>query len=417
MLLLLLTLLLSSTLPPAAAADGRPLPRDTTVETSSALRARLLLIPRPLWSRTSGFGAGAGLRLEQLVLSDDRLELTVWPQQHLGQYVLYYATADPFAAPVYGSVAGTFETHGRQWFYGLGPATQPGTMLAVEKKRWEAELTFGLQWRRGLLHAHPFLRYSRHHVEDVREWQAGAFEALSPASRANVLFAAGDPASGYASATATQEGLWYGLTLGYDSRDARMRPSRGLLAQATVRRFAPIGALDLRFDRYEVRAHAFLPLGPGSVAAVRAAAARTHDRGSVPVPFYLLPGLGPALQPGLAWDRFFGSDLLALSIEYRRLLFDVLGIVGLEGTLSLHAANVYDDLFAQFAPRIDFDGEVAAGRDRYPLRPALGIGARIVSLFDDAVYLQGTLALTPEGLGAAGFGFVYDLREPGTFPR
>ena len=409
--ILLFLLALTAPFPTAAGSVGAD-----PAATRPRLSAGVLL--NPVWSRTNGFGVGAALRADHLLWAGSSLRLVARPNQHLGRYGLTFRTADPHASRLYGMANGFYETMGRHWYYGLGPATVEEAEVTVERERSEVELRVGTSLAGGRVFVEPRLRLVRYRVNGYRPWEPGALEALDERSREHLRYVAGETGS------AVRDGAWYGLGAGVDTRDARARSTRGLLVQTTYERYTSGAEPNVRLDRLGASAYAFLPLGRllpagagAQVLTLRVAVETTRDRGEAPVPFYLLPSLNGGLASGYAWDRFVGADLLALSLEYRMLLFDAFGLLGLEGLLSLHAASVYDDLFAQFEPAVSFERRLAPGRRTYPLRPGLGVGARVVSLFEDRVYLEGTLGLSPEGLGAVSIGFVYDLRSLAWYKR
>lgn len=417
---LLLSLLLS--LPIAPAASGRPLqpePGYARSDTSSHVRtpidARPKLFLTPIWSRTTGFGIGGGLEVDHLIRAGTRLRVVARPGQHVGRYGVTFYTSDPHRARLYGIVNGYYETTGRQWYYGLGPASDASTRFTVERSRVEAELRAGATWLDGRLFVQPLLRLTQHRVEGFRPWKDASLDALREQSRTNLLFTTGG--SDLTGEGTVFSGVWYGLSAGFDTRTELNRPERGLLVQATAERYAPTGGPEVRLDRIGGAAYVFvptgrfIPIGPGGqVLAFRLLVEHARARGQQPVPFFFLPSLGAAEIAGFGRDRFFGNDLLALGLEYHILLFDAFGIAGIEGLFSLHAGNVYDDLTEQFTPRLTFEKHLEAGAGTVPLRPALGVGMRVVSLFDDRVYMQATVGLTPEGFGYAGFSFVSDLR-------
>lgn len=417
---LLLAAFLFAPLSPPDAAYASPSGADTTgvgVRSSGGF----ILSLRPVWSRTAGFGIGVGYKVAPLPLVGGQLRLMARPNQHMGRYAATYFTSDPYRSPFYGAVNVFYETVGRQWYYGVGPGTAEASVVAVEREQREVEVRLGATFLEHRLFVQPLVRYARHEVDGFRPWR-GSFEALDTRSRRNLLFAAGDTASGVVGASAVQEGFWYGLAAGLDTRDARARPTRGVLVQASAQRYTPQGGSDVRLDRFYESVHAFVPLGRlvpfgpgGQTLGLRVVAEHARNRGDVPIPFYLMPSLDGRHQPGLAQDRYFGNDLLAVSLEYRLPVFAAFGLVGMDGLVSVHLGGVYDDLFAQFDPAVSFEAPAlpggTVGAPSYALRPSLGLGARIVSLYADSVFLEGTLGLSAEGLATAGFGFVLDMRE------
>jgi hypothetical protein len=146
------------------------------------------------------------------------------------------------------------------------------------------------------------------------------------------------------------------------------------------------------------------------VLGFRLAGFGTRADGGRTVPFYHLPVIDDRLVAGYGGYRLTGRDGLLASVEYRFPLFALLDIVGVDAAVHLHLGNTYDDLFRQFSPRVDFRRRVEVRGGRVPLRPALGIGGRLVALPSERVYLDGMLGITPEGFGLAGLTFVHDIR-------
>lgn len=390
MLILLLALVLATlTSPTPPAAD-----------TTAAPEGRFSVLLRPIWSRTSGFGIGAAYQVDHVGGAGTRLRLSAHPNQHTGRYSVTYTTGEVRKAPLAGTFNLFYETVGRQWFYGLGPSSRESALVRVERSRREAEARLTLSPPGTAFFVQPRLRLVAHHVAGFRDHRRGAFERMDLGGRQHLddLLA-----------TPERTGLWVGLAGGLDTRDAGARPRGGVLLQGEVSRFAPLTPDLASLVRVDIAAHGFFPVGASGVLALRGVAAVTAQGAGTPAAFFQLPTLNASLLPGYEWDRFFGNDLLSLSVEYRHLVFAGFNLAGLEALGAVHAGSVYDDLFEQFTPAVTFEHDVAARPGRYPLRPALSVGARVIALSSDAVYLQGVYALSPEGSGTSSFGFVVDL--------
>lgn len=377
---------------------------DTTDE-RGAFDTSFKIYPSPLWSRTAGFSAGVGLELENLLMPGGSFLITVKPGQHLGRYTATYFAKDAFTDPVYGLANVYYETTGRQWFYGIGPASSPDRKVAVEKHMIEAEVRLGWQPLGRLLQVQPLVKYIRHRAVGFRNWDDEATERLDERSLHNLQFSTGSGED-----DGLQEGLAYGLLGGIDLRDRPVRPRRGMLVQAIAQRFDFQTPSGLTYDQLGIYAYGFIPVRSGTVA-LRAVTQLTDQRSSVTIPFYLLPSLHGRILPGYSWDRLFGPDMLALTIEYQVPLFNIFDWAALDWLFSVGAGNVYDDLFDQFEAVITFKEHLEPGRDTYPLRPSISTGFDFFTFDPTGWDARILLGWGTEGIRLVKFAFVHDLRK------
>lgn len=371
---------------------------------SPELDASFRLFPAPLWSRSAGFAAGVGFEVENSLRPYDRLLVAAKPGQHLGRYSATYFAGDPARQALYGLANVYFETTGRRWYYGAGPASSMRDRIAVEKRMIEAELRGGIQVLGRRLFLQPSWAFHRQDVRDVRNWDERALMRLSAASLRHL-----DAASGSLPGTsALQRGISYGTAAGLDLRDRPYRPRRGVLLQASMRRFRFQEPGNLRFERYAVGAYGYLPLR-GGVLSLRTLLELTEADGDVTLPFYFLPSLDGRTLPGYAIHRFFGNDLFALTVEYAVPLFQFANVVALDALFSAGAGSVYDDISEQFEARISFDDVFDDGAGAYPLRPSAATG---IALESDARGWDVRILLGwgTEGLRLVKFGFVHDVQ-------
>ena len=386
----------------AAPVTAQP---DTT-GTRPGVHARFY--PGGLWSSTAGFGIGAGLDVGPFFGTPTYLRLIAVPAQHRGTYTAAVAAGDPVTAARYLLVSGYYEVNGNQRFYGVGPATAPDARVAVERETVEAEVRLGLRLGQRLL-LQPNVRLLRDAARNVREEDPDALSLLDEASRRNLYFVTGTGGPG--APDDVQIGVSYALDAAFDLRDRPLRPSRGLLVQGAARRYVGRTDTDPDFDTFSGSLYGFIPLGEERLLSLRALAMHARNRGATPIPFYRLPSLDDLLKPGFSRYRFFGHNLLLLGVQYDQPLLRLLGLIGVDGSVTLNAANVYDDLGAQFKAALAFDRELDAEQERYPLRPAAGLGLQIFSLTNNRVYLHVMVGLSPEGFGASSFRFVHDLHR------
>ena len=144
--------------------------------------------------------------------------------------------------------------------------------------------------------------------------------------------------------------------------------------------------------------------------ALRTFAIRVINRGGGPIPFYLLPALDGNVAVGFPLGRFYGNDLFLASAEYRFLVFNLINVIGFEGVVALSAASVYDDLLEQFRLGLTLGRSLPDDPARYPLRPTLGLGGRLVSLYEDRALFGGLVGFSAEGFSFTLSAFVHDLR-------
>lgn len=364
--------------------------------------------PLALWGPTAGWGFGGGFVVNDLFEEDTQILLTAVPAVHESVFTASITTADPYEAPLYGIVNARYETTDRQWYYGIGPGASDATQLALDMESFDARIRLGGYLSDRSLFVQPYLGVAHRTVSSFRSEDEGAFEALSAASRLSLLSAAGDASVGTDN---QQTGIVVGFDVGFDTRDRNYLATRGVLVQASAKRYSELGDFDLAFAQYRVEAYGFVPLGRSHAIALRAQSAFTDNQGDVPVPFYFLHRLDGRTVPGLLRERFYGNDLLVLSAGYRFPLFEPGGLLDLSGQITAHAASVYDDFFDQFEAAISFDEDLDPMRDTYPLRPAVSASLHLVPLFRDESYLDVGIGLSPEGITAVRVSFTHHLRN------
>ncbi len=231
-----------------------------------------------------------------------------------------------------------------------------------------------------------------------------AFDRLDRASRDHLHAAMGR----IVGASSIQRGMSFGAAAGLDLRDRPVRTQRGLLVQASGRRFQFQEPGGLEYDRYTLGAYGYLPIR-GHVLSLRGLVERTSAADDLVIPFYLLPSLDGHLLPGYASHRFFGRDLLSLTAEYIVPLFQFSDVFAVDALLSTGAGSVYDDLAEQFEASISFDRVLESGRT-YPLRPSAAIGFALESASTFGWDLRVLLGWGTEGIRLVKFGFIHDLQ-------
>jgi hypothetical protein len=402
---------------PVAAAVPRlpnaPLPpvsADTTRPAGTA-RPPIELLPRfqpsALWSATRGFGVGGGLGIRHLGWAGSEVEIGARLSQRFQSASVYLYTQDPYTAPVYGLVGGYLRTSTRQRFYGLGPASDRDNGLFLDFTSAQAEGRLG--WypfgHTGLL-VQPGVRLLWDHLAGFEEDDAGALARLDAVSLGS-LEAVED---------SVRYGVSLGLEVGHDTRDRLVMTRRGLLAEASVRRFFALDDSGLRFNSAQVRLFGFYPLaGRRVVGFARAVAAVTRaddDPDGTALPFFYRPALDDALLPGYSGERFFGRDLVAVGAGARFPLVDAFGRYAIDGVLTVDVGSSYDDIGEQFTLALSFAEDVVPDADGgVPLRPSLGVGFNLVNIDRDRPVVGALVGFSPEGLVLGSLQIVYDFRD------
>ncbi len=366
--------------------------------------------PEALWSSSAGIGVGVGLEFENLIHPGSELLLTAEPAWHRGLYSASFFTADPYEAPAYGMLGVFYRDDGAYYFFGLGPGSSKDNRVAVEFRALETEARVGLYALDHRLLIQPNVRYHRLDTNDFRDKDPRAFEQMDPESRRMLLFLKGNMDTGFGERWETLDGFSLGMDLAYDRRDDPKLTRKGVLLTLTGRYFVSRQPSDIQFGVYGLGVYGFVPLSArGDVLALRALAMTTDDRSDFPLPFYLLPTLGKSLVTAFSSNRFVGDDLLLLTAEYRRPLFNGFNVMGMEGVVGVSAGNVYDNFFDQFELGLSFDRDMAPGQVRYALRPAVEMGVRLLKF--DEVFLTAMLGYSAEGIGLNLTKFIHPLQS------
>ena len=360
-------------------------------------------------STYKGLGIGVTVTIDNLGWTGSELILNSQIMTRHGQYSAFLFSADPFEARVYAAGGIRYEGCRALGFSGLGPRSQVDDRQGVVVRRIEVEAGVGwypLAGRRLLVQ--PVVRFLHDNVRAFDDFDPEAFMRLDEASRESLVRALGEPSYGFT----------FGPEFVLDFTDEPRHPRRGALASVSVRQYEGLDDDAFRYTSGTASLHGFLPtFSRRHVLEARAVLAITRESADRPVPFYALQTVDADLIGGYPPFRLVGRDLLALSLGAKFPLFDVFNWIGLEGELVFHAANVYDNVFDQFQPAIDFRRDLARGDGAAPLRPALTIGGHIMDLGDGRPMLSGQLGLSPEGFQLATLDFAIDLRARRPFVR
>jgi outer membrane protein assembly factor BamA len=171
-----------------------------------------------------------------------------------------------------------------------------------------------------------------------------------------------------------------------DTRDSVGHPTTGGFYQATWTRYKDQEGGRNSFDRYEVDASHYVPLGSDNwILALHAATAVSSTSSGHDVPFYLMPNLGGRNLRGYSDFRFHDRNMQTYTVESRWRIF-----AHVDAAAFIDAGSV--------APTI-------GGLKYSDLKPAYGVGVR---LHDYRV----TMARLDFGHGAEGWHVIFRMNEP-----
>ena len=379
---------------------------DGTAVDDGGLNVRPRLAPSALYSSNLGIGFGAGVAVDNVGWRGTELGADVRVQHRALGAGATFATADPYAARVFGLVSASATTTSRRLFFGVGPFSG-ARALALPHNEVDAEIRAGVYpLGSTALLVQPGVRFLLDRSGEVRGDSPASLGQLDAASRAAV-----EPVIGE-----TRTGLSAGVDLTADFRDWPAYPRSGVVVSAEARRFFGLDARALRFTRTAVQSTAYTPIYGrtvlfGSVVGVVTRQGDADGDGAAdPIPYYYLPTLDERAAVAYRQDRLTGRDLFALSAGVRAPLYDFLGVYGIDAVVVGYLGNVYDDIFEQFSPAVTFGRETAAGR-RAALRPALGLGLGVVNLDKERVVLGALVGIGAGGITVASLQIAYNLRD------
>jgi len=396
-LLILLAGLLVSPVPPAAGQAFPGAPDEPGVN--------VRLYPLDTWSPRVGWGVGAGLVMHHLGRSHAQGLLTVAPAQHEQVATAAWASADPGRARQYVLVSARGLHTNRDWFYGLGPRSSPDARQSIERSSVQLRVRAGQQFFDQRVLLQPRMGLAAHRVDRV---PSPSSPLLDAASERHLRQLDSDQVGPLAS---EHIALRVGLDVQYDTRPEGRPPStRGVLLEGGWTRAVALSSSFVRYDRLDLGAYGFLPLGGAHHLVGRLSVAHTGARGRASVPYYLRPMLGGTQVPGWARHRFVDSSRLISSLLYRFPLATPLSVLRLDGHLGIHAASVYDNAFSDAALDLTFDERPQFDESSVPLRPAASVGVRLGLSFREVPALDLALGLSPEGVTGVRFALRQNLQ-------
>ncbi len=397
---------LAAASPAAGAAQDDP--RDD--DPPARIRISPRVAPSALYSETRGFGIGGGVGIKNLLWRGSDMTFDLRLQQRAQGVALTVYTGDPYESTVYGTFSGVASTTQRRRYFGVGPFSDGDDAFFLDHNAASLEARIGVY---PLGHTGLIVQPSARLLYD-------RFLGISDASPEQDPAAVLDPASVEALGVARDDryGVSLGLELGSDRRDWRAYPRRGTFATLEGRRYYALDGSDLRFTRVAVSTLGYFPIRGRTAIVARADLAVTRsddadgDGAGDTIPFYYLPTLDDRLAAPFSADRLIGRDVAVAGLGVRVPVFDFLGVYGIDALVMGFLGNVYDNVFEQFRPTIDFESNVTPGSDAgAALRPALGLGVGLVNLDKERVVIGGLLGIGSGGIRLATLRVAYDLRD------
>ena len=372
-------------------------------------RVRPVFSPSTLYSPSKGVGIGGGVAVDGLLSRDDHVQVEARLAQRLQGVFAEYVTADPDRHRLFGLLGGAAWTTTRTRFVGHGPHSPADAELFLDRASAEAEARLG--WapgRAGRVLIEPLVRLRYDRLRGYEETQPGELVQIAPRDLERLNALRGED----------RVGAEVGLIAVLDTRNIPTMPSRGVYAQAEVARFQALDASELGFTRVQALAYAFrpallrLPFIPERGALfVRLNGVVTRQGGEPPLPWVYLPNLDGDLLVGYPRSDFVGRDALSVSVGARGVIGEAIGAFLVEGVATAIVGAAYDDVFAEFTPRVRFSQGRPAVGEAVPLRPSLGVGLNLRFIDRERPLLGALVGVGPGGISLASLRLVYGLGD------
>jgi hypothetical protein len=382
-----------------------------TAPPRAGLSVRPLFSPTALYSPSRGFGLGGGVELRGLGAPDSELEIQARISQHqLGGETVFY-TGDRYRRPLFGMLGASLLSTDRLAFYGVGPRSVQEGKLWLDQVSGEVEARIG--WYptlNSILMLQPQVRFQYDRLDAFEPARDSALQLSDQRDIALLESLVGED----------RYGLEVGLQAISDTRDRLASPNRGFLVQGGVSRFIALDGSELLVNRAELSGYRFFPapialpfLPERGAVFIRGSLVVTRQSGGAdePLPPFYLPYLDAELLAGYPPRRFVGRDGFSVGVGTRGTILALFGAVLIEGFSIFMVGSAYDDVFAQFTPRVAFDAEPADVNERVPLRPSVAVGLNFVTIDRDRPIIGGLLGVGPEGFVLSSFRIVYDIRS------
>ena len=396
-----------------------PAPPDTTeapdieevaeevAEDIARMRVRPVFSPSALYSGSKGVGVGGGVAISDVLSRGDHLQVEARITQRLQGGHVEYLTHTPGQVPLVGVLGAAAWTTTRTRFVGHGPRSADGGDLFLDRVAAEAEarLSWAPAGPGGVL-LQPTARFRFDRLRDVTEAREGARALVRPGDLERLAAVEG----------VDRYGVEAALSVVRDTRNVRAMPSRGVYAGAEVGRFQALDGSGLGFWQAQALGYAFRPalfripfLPERGALFVRANAVVTRQDGDRPLPWVYLPEPNRDLLVGYPRSEFVGRDALSLGVGARGVIGQAIGAFLVEGVAVGMVGAAYDDVFEDFAPRIQLTTARPAPGEGVPLRPSLAVGLNLHFLDRERPLLGGIVGVGPGGVTLASLRLVYGL--------
>ena len=380
------------------------------VEDVRRWRVRPILSPSTFYSPSRGVGVGGGVAVDHVLSRGDHLQVEARLVQRLQGAFAEYVTADPQRARLYGLFGGAAWTTSRTRFAGHGPSSPADAELFLDRASAEAEARLG--WSPGTpgrLLIEPVVRARYDRLRGYEETEPGELDEVTAEDLARLDAIRGQD----------RYGGEFGLIGVYDGRDLPTMPSRGVYLQGEAARFEALDGSGLGFTRVQALGYAFrpallrLPFIPDRGALfVRANGVVTReDGGDAPLPWVYLPTLDGDLLVGYPRSDYVGRDAVSVSAGARGVIGEAIGAFLFEGIAMATLGAAYDDVFAQFTPRVQFTDARPAPGEAVPLKPSVSVGMNFRFIDRERALLGGLVGVGPGGVSLATLRLVYGLGD------
>lgn len=369
---------------------------------------RPIFAPSALYSPSRGVGLGGGVAIWNAARPGDRLQVEGRLTQRYQSAWGSYSTSDPANSRVYGLVGTGYTTTTRHPYYGTSPRYNREAKLNIDRAAFEIEGRVGwAPFGPRTVVFQPTLQFRYDKLRTYDEGLDGALELVPLTDLARLDQLQDDP----------RYGISGGLSVLLDTRDDEIMPRKGVVLQSSARRFIATDASELRFTRGQATVTLFhpalfrLPFLPERGAFfVRSNVVVTRQDGTDPLPYMYLPDLTEDLLVGFPHWQFRGRDAASMAGGVRGVVAEFIGAFLVEGMAFGMVGAAYDDITADFTPRVSFDPGAADPAGRVPLRPTAAVGMNIHFIDRERPLLGIVLGLGPEGFTSASFRVVSPLR-------
>ncbi|GAB5537101.1 MAG: BamA/TamA family outer membrane protein [Rubricoccaceae bacterium] len=369
---------------------------------------RPIIAPSAFYSPVRGFGIGGGVSVWNAARAGDRLHVEGRLTQRYQSLWGSYSTSNPAQSRVYGLIGAGATTTSRHPYYGTSPRYNRDAKLDIDRAALEVEGRVGwAPFGPRTVVFQPTLQFRYDRLRDYAEADGSSIELATPADLRQLDALRDDP----------RHGVSGGLSVLLDTRDDEVMPRSGVVLQSALTQFVATDTTNLRFTRGQATVTMFHPAlfripflpEPGAFF-VRANVVVTRQGGEDPLPYMYLPDLDRDLLVGFPRRRFQGRDAASLAVGVRGVVAQVIGAFLVEGMAFGMVGAAYDDISADFTPRVTFDPGSVDPAGRVPLRPSAAVGMNVHFIDRERPLLGVVLGGGPEGLTSATFRIVYPLR-------